>query len=74
MIFIRADDALHQHMPHDVAFVEVVERDAVHAFEHFGSFDESAAAGVWQIDLRDVSGDHCLGVEAETRHEHLHLL
>ena len=28
----------------------------------------------WQIDLRDVAGDHRLRAEAETRQEHLHLL
>ena len=32
------------------------------------------AAVVGQIDLRDVAGDHHLGVEAEPREEHLHLL
>src|SRR5438067_13727065 len=74
MVVVGADDALHQNVAHYVAFVEQVERYAVDAFEDFGGFNQSAAAGVGQIDLRDVTGNYRLGIEAERGDEHLDLL
>src|SRR5579884_420063 len=60
-------------MAYDVALVEVVERDPVDAFEHVNRFDQPATACIGQVDLRDIAGDYCLRVKAQTRDEHLHL-
>ena len=73
VIVIGTDDALHEHVAHYVAFVEEVEGNAVDPFEDLSCFDQSAAARIRQIDLRDVARDHRLGVEAQTSNEHLHL-
>src|SRR3954447_6571825 len=71
---VRLDDLLHQLVADDVAIIEVDERDAVDRADDFHRLDEPAGAAGWQIDLRDVAGDHRLGAEAEPRQEHLHLL
>ena len=41
--------------------------------QNIDRFEQAAAAGVGQIDLRDVAGDHGFRIEAEARDEHLHL-
>ena len=64
VIVVGADDALYQHVAHYVAFVEEVEGDAIYVFENLGRFDQSTAARVRQIDLRDVARDYRFGIEA----------
>ncbi len=68
------DDALYQGVAHHVFFIELYEADAFHAFQNFHGVNQSAAAGVGQIDLRDVAVHHHFGVEALAREHHLHLL
>jgi len=74
VFIVGANDALHQVMTDHVAFVEMNERQPVHALQNLGRFDEAAAAGGGQVDLRDVAGDHSFRTKAEASHEHLHLL
>src|SRR5436309_89712 len=66
-------DLLHQFVAHDVAVVEVDERDALDRADDLHRFDEPGRAADRQIDLRDVAGDHRLRAETETCQEHLHL-
>ena len=61
-------------VPHHVFLAKKVEGDAVHVLQYIYSFQQAALAGVGQVDLRDIAGDHSLGVEAHAGHEHLHLL
>src|SRR5208282_2745237 len=70
---VGADDSLHQVMADYVAFIKVHEGQAVYTFQNFGRFDQAAAAGGGQVDLRYVAGDHCLGTESQSGDEHLHL-
>src|SRR5258708_35711993 len=67
-------DLLHELVPHDVAIVEVDERDSVDGADDLHRLDEPGGAPMRQVDLRDVAGDHRLRAEAEARQEHLHLL
>src|SRR5262245_58827322 len=72
--FVGLHDLLHELMAHDVALVEVDERDALHLADHLHRLDEARRAPGRQIDLRDVARDDRLRSEAEARQEHLHLL
>src|ERR1700722_1191467 len=74
VLVIGADDSLHQVMTNHIAFVEVDEGEAVYALQDVDRLDQAAAAGARQIDLRNVPGDHRLGIKAEASDEHLHLL
>src|SRR5271165_1307925 len=74
VIVIGADDALHQVVPHDVAFIEVAKANPVNVLQDIDHFQKSAAVRIRQINLRDVAGDDGFRVEPETGHEHLHLL
>src|SRR6202795_2551376 len=61
-------------MTHYVALVEVHEREAVYTLQNIDRFDQAAAAGGGQVDLRDVAGDYRLGIKSQAGDEHLHLL
>src|SRR5712671_1327239 len=71
---VRLDDLLHQLVAHDVAIVEMDERDAVDRADDLHRLDEPRGAPLGQVDLRDIAGDHGFRAEAEARQEHLHLL
>ena len=72
--FVRFDDLLHELVAHDVALVEMHERDALDVADDPHRLDQAGRAAGRQIDLRDVARDDRLGAEAEARQEHLHLL
>ena len=74
MLVVSADNALHQVMPHHVGLVEVDKRQTLHALQYIDRFEKPAAAGAGEIDLRNVSSNHRLGVESQAGDEHLHLL
>ena len=60
---------------HDVARVELDEREALDAVEDVADRQEArAAASLGEVDLGDVAGDDDLRAEAEPGEEHLHLL
>ena len=65
VFIVGVNDALHQLMPHHVSFVEMRKRQPLHVFQHVHRLDETAAARVRQVDLRDVAGNHGLGVESQ---------
>src|SRR5262249_49812338 len=73
-LLVGLDDLLDQLVAHDVAFVEVHERDAVDRAHDLHRLDEPRRPAGRQIDLRDVAGDDRLRAEPEPREEHLHLL
>ena len=56
------------------ASVKWQKRDAADAREQLARLEQARALPARQVDLRDVAGDHRLGVEAEAGEEHLHLL
>src|SRR5260221_6293425 len=56
-------------MPHYVAFVEMHECQAVDPLQNIDGFDQTAAARVGQVDLRDVAGDHGFRAESEAGNE-----
>src|SRR6516162_2568438 len=57
IVFIGPDDPLHQVVTHHIAFVEAAEANALDIFQHFHGLKQTAAAGVGQVDLVDVSGN-----------------
>src|SRR5262245_35878836 len=61
-------------MPDHISLVEIRERKTLNVLEHIHSFQQATAAGVGEIDLRDVSRDYSLRVKTKSGHEHLHLL
>src|SRR5436190_6431790 len=72
--FVRFDNLLDELVPHDVAVVEVHERDAFDVADDLHRFHEPRRAALRQIDLRDVARDDGFGAEADAREKHLHLL
>ena len=63
---VRLDDARHEFVAHDVAFVHLYERDAGNATQEFYRLDKAAAHGVGQVNLRAVARDNHLSVPAHT--------
>ena len=74
MLIVGADDSLYEVMTHHVAFVEVHKGEAVYALQNIDCFDQPAAAGGGQVDLRYVAGDDRLGIKSQAGYEHFHLL
>src|SRR5215218_351492 len=72
--FVRLHDLLHERVPDHVLFVEMDEGDPLDIADDLHRFYESRLPCGWQIDLRDVAGDHRFGSVAEAGQEHLHLL
>src|SRR5487761_1519448 len=48
---------LHQLVPHHISLLEITEVDSVDILQDFNRFHQARLARVWQIDLRDVSGN-----------------
>src|SRR4029077_12135486 len=67
------DNSLDQAVTHNVAFIEIDERDALDIADHFDGFDQAGAALIRQVNLRDVAGDDRFGIEAQASEKHLHL-
>src|SRR6476620_5134901 len=61
---VSAHDALDEVMADDVFLSEIVEENSFHGLEHFSRLKQAATLGVWQVNLRNVTGDHGLGIEA----------
>src|SRR5262249_45708470 len=53
---------------------ELREMHVVHTIEDVLNDPQPGDLTTWQVDLRDVTGDHDLGTEPEPGQEHLHLL
>src|SRR5208282_3384305 len=53
---------------------EMNEGQAFDSIQNVDRFQQAAAAGVGQVDLRNVSGDDGFGIKSETGDEHFHLL
>src|SRR5690606_2608749 len=70
---ISLDDALHERMADDIAGRELREGDARHALQHLRRVLETGKLVFWQVDLRQVAGDHRARTEAQPRDQHLHL-
>src|SRR5271165_2852576 len=51
VLIVSADDALHQMVTDDVAFIEVDERQSFDALQDVHGFQQAAAASIGQIDL-----------------------
>ena len=60
VLVVGADDSLHKVMTDYIGLVKMHEGDAVYALQNIDCFDQAAAAGVRQIDLRYVASDHSL--------------
>src|SRR5215510_5476571 len=73
-LLVRLDDLLDELVAHDVAIVEVDERDPLDRPDDLHRLDQPGRPARGQIDLGDVAGDNGLGAEAEAGEEHLHLL
>src|SRR5437879_2658192 len=71
---VRFDNALHQVVPHHVAFIEVHKADARYALKHFERIQQAAALTARKVDLSDVAVHYHLGIEALARQHHFHLL
>src|SRR5690554_2634330 len=60
---IGFDDALDQGVAHHVLGLEVGKADAFHILEHIDHVSQARAGAPRQVDLGDVTGDHCGGAE-----------
>src|SRR6266704_2075992 len=67
ILFVSADDLLHQVVPHHVLLSEVHYADPVDFAADFQRLYQPGFLSLRQVDLCDVPGDHCLGVEAQPR-------
>src|SRR6185369_7058271 len=70
---VRAHDALHERMAHDVPGREEREADAVDASQYFDRVAQARLHVARQVDLRDIAGNDGRGAEADACQEHLHL-
>ena len=50
-----------------------MEINAIDALQFFPRVFQAGFNVARQVDLADVAGNRCLGTEADTREEHLHL-
>ncbi len=71
---VGPDDLLHQGVAHHVHLGEVADLDALDPPKDVAGLHQAAHRAVGQVHLRDVPGDHGLGVVAQPCEEHLHLL
>src|SRR5579864_2207476 len=74
VLVVSTDNALHQMMAHHVGFVKIHETQTLDVLQHIHRFQQSAAPGAGQIDLRNVASDDRLRIESQPRNEHFHLL
>ena len=74
MFLIGLDNQPHQMVPHYVAFIEVAERQTWNGAQYGSSLYETRTPVGGKINLGDVARNHCLGVHADARQEHFHLL
>src|SRR5206468_10112261 len=61
VLFVGADDLLHQGVAYDVGAGEIGERKPAHVGEDAASFDQPAFLTARKVDLGDVAGDNRLG-------------
>src|SRR5438552_1366933 len=74
ILFIGANDLLHQVVPHHVLLAKLYHADSVDLPAHFQRLNQAGLLSLRQVDLCNVAGDHRFGVEAQPRQEHFHLL
>src|SRR5919198_5961975 len=74
VLLVRVDDTADELVPYDIVRREAREVDVVEALEDVLHLTQTRLGAGRQVDLRHVTGDHDLGVEAEAGEEHLHLL
>src|SRR5262245_155755 len=72
VLLVRVDDTAHQLVPYDVVGREAGEVDVVDALQDLLDLAQTRLGAAGQVDLRHVTGDHYLRVEAEPGEEHLH--
>ena len=70
MFLVRLDDALNEIVTDNVALVEMNYGDAFNFADDFDGLDQAGTPLDRQINLRDVAGDHRLGIESQAREEH----
>ncbi len=70
---IGVHDAGDHRMAHHVFAMEEVKADLIDFRQHFDGMAQTGFGAAWQVNLRDVAGDHRLGVKADAGQEHLHL-
>src|SRR5713226_1969210 len=63
ILFIGADNLLHQVVPHNVLLSKLHHGDPVNLAANFQRFDQAGLLSLRQVDLRNVAGNHRLGVE-----------
>ena len=73
VLIVSTNDALHQVVPHHVAFVEIHEGQTFYVFQNISSFEKTAAPRIGQINLRNVAGNDGFGIETQTGDKHFHL-
>src|ERR687891_454405 len=71
---VRLDDALDEHVAHDVLVAELDELDPVDLRQDAPHVDETGGLVLREVDLRYVTRDDHLRAEAQPGQEHLHLL
>jgi len=72
-MIVGFNNVLHQLVTDHIPFVEVDESYAFDVSQNFPHLDQAGDPFRRQIDLRNISGDHHLGVKPKPREKHLHL-
>src|ERR1700757_708339 len=74
MFLVGADDLLDEIMAHHVLFAELDYADSREAPANFQGPNQTGCFPCGEVDLRDIAGNHCLGIKSQARQKHLHLL
>src|SRR6267154_2468931 len=60
-------------MTNHVPFTEMNKRNSRDASDHFERLNQSGTLPAGQVNLRNISSDHGLGIEPQAGEKHLHL-
>src|SRR3954452_14772422 len=74
VLLIRVDDTADQLVPYDVLGRQAGEVHVVEPLQDVLDLAQTRLGAAGQVDLRHITRDHDLRVEAEAGEEHLHLL
>src|SRR6266478_2484231 len=73
VLFVSGNDPLDQRMADNVAFGEFDNSDAFRVSQNAMGLQQAGLFMRWQIDLRFVSRDDGLGIDAQPGQKHEHL-
>src|SRR4026208_394837 len=73
VVFVGADDHLHELMTHNVLLGEVNKLDPFQVGKHSFSFNQTASLACRKVDLSHIASNHRFRTKPDTREKHFHL-